>query len=49
MAVPEWVRRGCGSSHRVVHAGGSRPDEDSYQFVFRDDFYFSFVRPNVLQ
>ena len=48
MAVAQWARRG-GSSHRVVHAGGSSPGGDSYQFFFTNDFYFSFVRPNGLQ
>ena len=34
VAVAQWV--GCGSdSHRVVHAGGSRPGGDSYQFFFQ--------------
>ena len=31
MVVAQWVRRGS-SSHRVVHAGGSIPGGDSYQF-----------------
>ena len=44
----QWVRR-WSSRQRVVQAGGSSPGEDIYQAFFKNDFYFSFVRPNGLQ
>ena len=48
VAVGQWVRRQS-SDRRVVQAEGSSPGGDTYQTVFSNDFYFSFVRPNRLQ
>ena len=34
VTVAQWVRRRR-NSHRVVHAGGSTPDRDSYQIFLQ--------------
>ena len=48
MAVAQLVKRWT-SGQRVMQAEGSSPGGDIYEFLFSNDFYFSFGRTNGFQ